>query len=52
MAFKKEEPKVFVPKVVTPKFESEGELVQYLKNSLDLKPAEKQKLLDDFRKGD
>ena len=46
-------PKVFEPKVFTPKpkFKSEGELVQYLKNSITLKPAEKQKLLDDFRKG-
>jgi len=31
------------------KFKSELELVQFLKNAVDLKPAEKQKLLDDFR---
>ena len=42
--------KKIVPKVVNPKFKSEKELVQFLKFS-DLKPAEKQKLLDDFRKG-
>jgi hypothetical protein len=49
MAFKKVEPKV-ESEVVNPKFKSERELVQFLKNSLDLTPAEKQKLLDDFRK--
>ena len=50
--FKKSEPKVetkAVPKV-KPKFKSERELVQFLKSTLDLSPAEKQKLLDDFRK--
>jgi len=38
------------PKVVKPKFKSENELIRFLKFA-DLKPAEKQKLLDDFRKG-
>ena len=38
------------PKVVKPKFKDEKELAQFLKNS-DLTPAEKQKLIDDFRKG-
>ena len=42
--------KKIMPKVVKPKFKSEKELVQFLKFA-DLKPAEKQKLLDDFRKG-
>jgi len=51
MAFKTK-PKVAEktePSVVNPKFKSERELVQFLKNSLGLTPAEKQKMLGDFR---
>jgi len=50
MADKKITPKIVEPKVVNPKFETESDLVQYLKNTGSLTPAAKQKLLDDFRK--
>jgi hypothetical protein len=37
-------------KVKEPKFKTEKELVRFLKDSLEMTPEEKQKLLDDFRK--
>jgi len=52
MANKKVEKKVKdKPKVkIEPRFQSEVELVQFLKNQLDMSPADKQKMLDDIRK--
>jgi len=51
MADKKSEKEVKdKPKVkVEPRFKSEAELVQFLKNQFDALPADKQKMLNDFR---